>query len=94
MRAPRNPSDLGTRKGAKVADVAQGSTWIDGLPWVRFPEEEFPTISIEDIKLSNPDMIEANKEKIVLKSFHCRKTLEMDSAWGKPCDIYQMPFGQ
>ena len=83
VESSKNPADLGTRKGVKVAEIAEGSVWINGMPWMRRPEEEFPTVSINDIRLCPPDMIEAEKEKIVLRSFHCRKTLEMDSAWAK-----------
>ena len=83
IESSNNPADLGTRKGVKVAEVAQGSDWIEGMPWMRRAEEEFPTVHIDDIKLGQPDTIEANKEKIILRVFHCRKTIEMDSAWAK-----------
>ena len=28
-------ADLGTRKGAKMVDISEGSTWVNGLPWMR-----------------------------------------------------------
>ena len=34
-----NIADIGTRKGARVADVGPGSPWCWGLEWMREPEE-------------------------------------------------------
>ena len=83
IESSKNPADIGTRKGVTVAEVAQGSEWIEGKSWMKRQEEELPIIHISEIKLGQPDTIEANKEKIVLRSFHCQKTLEIDSAWSK-----------
>ena len=63
------PADLGTRKGVKVVDVSQESSWINGLPWMTKPEEEFPTSTIEDIKLNQEEIAAANKEKMLPNSF-------------------------
>ena len=68
-----NPADLGTRKGATIVDVNQDSDWINGLPWMRGAEEEFPTQTVEQLALNHQDLAEAEKEKIVLKSFHSCK---------------------
>ena len=68
------PADLGTRRGVKIADIAQDSDWINGLPWMNGPEEDFPTSSIEDIRLNQQEIAEANKEKIVLRTFFCHRT--------------------
>ena len=35
-------ADIGTRKGATVADVSEGSSWINGYEWMSGPAEEFP----------------------------------------------------
>ena len=68
------PADLGTRRGVKVAEIAEDSDWINGLPWMRAPEKDFPTSTVEDIRLSQQEIAEANKEKVVLKTFFCHHT--------------------
>ena len=65
-----NVSDMGTRKGVKVADVADGSTWTTGLPWMSGPEEDFPIHSLEQLKLNQQEMAEVDKETMVTKTFH------------------------
>ena len=59
-------SDLGTRKGATINDVVEGSDWYNGLDWMKEAENTFPIISIKKLKLSKSDDIEATKEKYVL----------------------------
>ena len=60
-------ADIGTRKGTKIRDVDESSSWSSGLPWISGPEGEFPTLTLEQIKISN----EANKE--TMKTFHTIK---------------------
>ena len=62
-------ADLGTRKGLKVKDVAATSIWCVGQPWMRLPEDKLPVRTIEQIKLDQEQMVEANKEKIRIKSY-------------------------
>ena len=64
------PADIGTRKGATLKDVDQDSPWINGLPWMADDEENFPTQTIEEIKLNQQELAEAEKEKIIFKAFH------------------------
>ena len=59
-------ADIGTRKGAKVCDVVEGSAWINGLPWMSGPEAEFPMFSLEQLKFCQKDVVECEKEKFVL----------------------------
>ena len=59
------PADLGTRKGVKVEDVSEDSPWCKGLPWMVKAEDEFPTSTIEDVRLSQQEIADANKEKMV-----------------------------
>ena len=40
-------ADQGTRKGAKIPDIIEGSDWNNGLNWMRRPEEDFPIFTIE-----------------------------------------------
>ena len=51
-------ADIGTRKGAKICDGVEGSSWISGLAWMSKPESDFPTLTIDDIKLSKSDLEE------------------------------------
>ena len=59
-------ADLGTRKGAKISDVVEDSDWINGLAWMRKPEDGFPTFTLDELKLSKNDVEESEKEKFVL----------------------------
>ena len=70
VESSKMPADIGTRKGATLEDVSQESVWINGLPWMREAEEDFPVQTIEEVKLSQQELAEAEKEKIVFKSFH------------------------
>ena len=72
VESVKMPADIGTRKGATVADINQDSDWINGLPWMRGPEEDFPTQTIEEIKLNQQDLVEAEKEQIIFKVFHAQ----------------------
>ena len=84
VESSKMPADLGTRKGASIADVNQDSEWINGKPWMRDAEDDFPTRTVEDIKLDHQDLVKAEKEEIVLKSFHSRKPIKFEvSAFDK-----------
>ena len=63
-------ADLGTRKGVKIEDMAEGSNRIKGYPWMSGPEEDFPTKTLDEINLSQNDLDEVSKETMVDKSFH------------------------
>ena len=82
VESGKMPADIGTRKGATVADINQDSDWINGLAWMRGREEDFPTLTIEEIKLNQQDMAEAEKEQIIFKVFHAqsRKIAEFDAS--------------
>jgi hypothetical protein len=70
VESAKMPADIGTRKGATLADINQDSEWINGKPWMRDPVEDFPTQTIEEIKLNQQDLVEAEKEQIIFKVFH------------------------
>ena len=57
-------ADLGTRKGVTIEQVSPGSPWIDGLPWMRDREENFPLISADALVLSAKEKAEMNNEKV------------------------------
>ena len=44
--------DLGTRKGAKLVDVSQDSQWINGYEWMKLDQNDFPTKTVNEIKLN------------------------------------------
>ena len=57
-------ADLGTRNGAKIEYVGTNSPWINGLPWMRGKEVEFPVRTIEKIRLSGQERGEANMDRV------------------------------
>ena len=73
-------ADIGTRKGTKIGDVVKSSNWICGLPWMSRPEEEFHTLTLEQIIYNQQEVNEANKETIIMKTFHTNKDAELDSS--------------
>ena len=50
-------ADLGTRKGASMEDVLESSLWINGYPWMRRDEKDFPTKTVKEIKLSGEEVV-------------------------------------
>ena len=72
-------ANIGTRKGTKIWDVVESSNWICGLPCMSRPEEEFPTLALEQIKYHQQEVNESNKETIIMKTFHTNKNAEHDS---------------
>ena len=63
-----NPADIGTRKGASIEDVAPGSEWESGKPWMKLSFNELRQSdilsSVEDIKLRKEQLAEIKKETI------------------------------
>ena len=44
-------ADFGTRRGAKLEDVLDESSWVCGFEWASLEKEKFPVKSFQDIKL-------------------------------------------
>ena len=44
-------ADLGTRKGARIEGLSEDSPWINGYPWMRLDEKDFPSKTVVDTKL-------------------------------------------
>ena len=42
-------ADIGTRIGAKIADLGPDSTWYQGYPWMRDLDANFPLKSINEV---------------------------------------------
>ena len=72
-------ADIGTRRGAKLEDVLDGSEWVVGKEWMRRPESEFPVKTLDEIKMTPSEVDEANKEKIVVKTFFSFKSVEVSA---------------
>ena len=64
MRSKDNIADLGTRKGAQIADVGPESKWINGFPWMSESDENFPLVKYQEIVLSGKEKSDADKEKV------------------------------
>ena len=65
VNSENNIADLGTRKGATISDVGPNSPWIQGYPWMRGPEENFPLKTIDEVMLTNKQKSDANREKAI-----------------------------
>ena len=59
-------ADLGTRRGAKLKDVDKNSSWINGLPWMQQPSSNFPMQTAQELRLSDVDITEVEKERTTL----------------------------
>ena len=57
-------ADLGTRKGAKIADVSENSSWINGQEWAKTDRRDFPIKSYDEVRLSKDDIKKHNDEII------------------------------
>ena len=58
----KNISDLGTRCDAACPDIAEGSHWHGGLPWMSAPEDEWPTSQdIIGVKVPEEELIKHAK---------------------------------
>ena len=55
-------ADLGTRPVKDLRLVSQESEWINGYSWIKRKQSDFPTKSIKEIKLTQNDIIELQKE--------------------------------
>ena len=59
-------ADLGTRRGATIADVSQDSKWMNGMDWMKLPSSEFPMKSAQDLRVTESDIKEIDKERTIL----------------------------
>ena len=46
-------ADIGTRKGVKIKDISENSSWINGQNGAKY--DNFPIKSVKEIKLSYED---------------------------------------
>ena len=59
-------ADFGTRRGAKLEDVLDESSWVCGFEWASLEREKFPVKSFQDIKLDSDDLQTHDEELIKL----------------------------
>ena len=86
-------ADIGTRKGSNIMDVDESRSWISGLPWMSGPEGEFPTLTLEQIKISQQELNEANKETMIMKTFHTNQNAEVESSFDEQIKLgYVLQF--
>ena len=55
-------ADIGTRRGATLQDISAESVWINGYPCIKLDVKEFPTKTIEEIKLDQQELNAINTE--------------------------------
>ena len=48
-------ADLGMRKGAKLDDISENSSWIIGQDWPKSDKKSFPIKSVNDLQLCNEE---------------------------------------
>ena len=83
-------ADIGTRKGSNIMDVDESRSWISGLRWMSGPEGEFPALTSEQIKISQQELNEANKEIMIMKTFHTNQNAEVESSFDEQIKLRYM----
>jgi hypothetical protein len=62
VRSTNMIADLGTRKGAKIVDISENSLWVNGYPWMKLEEKEFPTKTVKELKLCGDEIANHDSE--------------------------------
>ena len=55
-------ADMGTRRGATVEDMMDGSIWSSGYDWMKKPRSEFPVQTHQEVRESLVQSAEAKRE--------------------------------
>ena len=63
-------ADLGTRKGVKLDQINQASTWRNGFDWMKLDSPQFPIKSSKEINLSTEEIKVMKNESIVDNDHH------------------------
>ena len=95
-----NIADLGTRKGVEIADISEGSEWLDGPAWAKQDRSLFPVKSVADLRLSQDELLGYNAEvselldeewinKNIFKSYSCHYSALTDDSVEKIRKRYQ-----
>ena len=62
-------ADLGTRQVDDLRLVAQNSTWINGVDWMRKDNQKFPIKSLDQIRLSREELAAIQTENVLKHNF-------------------------
>ena len=73
-------ADIGTQRGAILKDISAESVWINGYPWMKIDVKEFPTKTVEEIKLDQQELNAINTETQI-KSIQSNDVLEESSSY-------------
>ena len=57
-------ADIGTRKGAQIQDIDSNSDWINGYPWMRLSNLDFPVKTYTDMSLDGSDLKSVTEEML------------------------------
>ena len=64
IKSKDNTADLGTRRGAKISDVLDGTPWVNGPEWATEDRENFPVKSVQSIRLGAEELKDFNDELV------------------------------
>ena len=56
VKSVDNIAGNGTRKGASIADILDGSLWCNDYTWVHGDRKDFPIVSVEEVKFQQNDI--------------------------------------
>ena len=59
-------ADVGTRRGVKLSDILENSTWVKGENWAKYDRAQFPIKRFDELKLRKEDF--ENHSYEILKS--------------------------
>ena len=62
-------ADLGTRRGAKLEDIANSSPWINGLPLMGEEKIDIQMKSVEQLSMTSEELFQIKKELSSNKDF-------------------------
>ena len=77
VKSSENLADMGTRRGATIADISSDSEWINGKEWMRGRREDFPVTTMEEVRFQQADVESIKKESLrpeLADSFFVRTT--------------------
>ena len=57
-------ADIGTRKCAQIQDIDSNSDWINGYPWMRLSNLDFPVKTYTDMSLDGSDLKSVTEEML------------------------------
>ena len=64
IKSSDNLADMGTRRGATVADISSESEWINGKEWMRGKREDFPVTTVDEVRFQQADVDSIRKESL------------------------------